>query len=97
MRRLRGALLAVCVLAAMTVVPSAVGDNQPPLIMDKSVVEVQILALNDFHGNLLPPSGSSGRVGDRWTDAGGAAYLATHVKTLRTGELATPSWSRPAT
>ena len=80
MRRLRGALLAVCVLAAMTVVPSAVGDNQPPLIMDKSVVEVQILALNDFHGNLLPPSGSSGRVGT--VDAGGAAYLATHVKTL---------------
>ena len=80
MRRLRGALLAVCVLAAMTVVPSAVGDDKPPLIMDKSVVEVQILALNDFHGNLLPPSGSSGRVGT--VDAGGAAYLATHVKTL---------------
>ena len=33
-------------------------------------VEVQILALNDFHGNLQPPSGSSGRVGT--VDAGGA-------------------------
>jgi hypothetical protein len=24
---------------------------------------VQILAVNDFHGNLVPPSGSSGRGG----------------------------------
>ena len=32
-------------------------------------VNVQILALNDFHGNLLPPAGSSCRVGT--IDAGG--------------------------
>lgn len=44
-------------------------------------VEVQILAVNDFHGNLLPPSGSSGRVGI--VDAGGAEYLATHINNLR--------------
>jgi 5'-nucleotidase len=44
-------------------------------------VNVQILALNDFHGNLLPPSGSSGRVGT--VDAGGVEYLATHVSNLR--------------
>jgi 5'-nucleotidase len=44
-------------------------------------VEVQILALNDFHGNLLPPSGSSGRVGT--IDAGGVEYLATHIENLR--------------
>jgi 5'-nucleotidase len=44
-------------------------------------VDVQILALNDFHGNLMPPSGSSGRVGT--IDAGGVEYLATHVKNLR--------------
>ena len=59
---------------------AAGGGPQPPIIQDKSSVEVQILALNDFHGNLLPPSGSSGRVGT--VDAGGAEYLATHVKTL---------------
>ncbi len=44
-------------------------------------VDVQILAVNDFHGNLLPPSGSSGRVGT--IDAGGAEYLATHINNLR--------------
>lgn len=44
-------------------------------------VNVQILALNDFHGNLLPPTGSSGRVGT--TDAGGVEYLATHINDLR--------------
>src|SRR5215212_6183800 len=45
-------------------------------------INVQILALNDFHGNLLPPSGSSGRVGPTLT-AGGVEYLATHVSNLR--------------
>lgn len=44
-------------------------------------VDVQILALNDFHGNLMPPSGSSGRVGS--IDAGGVEYLATHISNLR--------------
>jgi 5'-nucleotidase len=80
MRRLRGLLLSAFTLAAMTVVPSAVGNDSPPLIMDKSVVEVQIVAFNDFHGNLQPPAGSSGRVGT--VNAGGAEYLATHVKAL---------------
>jgi 5'-nucleotidase len=44
-------------------------------------VDVQILALNDFHGNLEPPSGSSGRIGT--INAGGAEYLATYINTLR--------------
>jgi 5'-nucleotidase len=44
-------------------------------------VDVQILAVNDFHGNLMPPSGSSGRVGS--LDAGGVEYLATHIADLR--------------
>lgn len=42
---------------------------------------VQILGLNDFHGNIEPPAGSSGRVGT--TNAGGAEYLATHIRRLR--------------
>jgi 5'-nucleotidase len=45
-----------------------------------AVVHVQILSFNDFHGNLEPPTGSSGRVGT--TDAGGVSYLATHLKSL---------------
>ena len=42
---------------------------------------VQILGLNDFHGNIEPPAGSSGRIGT--TNAGGAEYLATHLRRLR--------------
>ncbi len=49
-------------------------------------VSVRFIGLNDLHGNLQPPAGSSGRVvlADGTTvDAGGVAYLATHVKQLR--------------
>jgi len=44
-------------------------------------VDVQILAVNDFHGNLVPPRGSSGRIGT--IDAGGVEYLSTHISNLR--------------
>jgi 5'-nucleotidase len=58
---------------------------------------LRVLAINDFHGNLEPPSGSSGRIQTGpdpdgagpgmapTVDAGGANYLATHLDTLRTG------------
>ncbi|MFG1941445.1 bifunctional metallophosphatase/5'-nucleotidase [Nonomuraea sp. NPDC048826] len=48
-------------------------------------VPVRLLALNDFHGHLEPPTGSSGRMVDEngnTVDAGGAAYVATHMKAL---------------
>ncbi len=48
--------------------------------------DVRLIAINDFHGNLTPPAGSSGRVtlpDGSTVDAGGAAYLATHVKQLK--------------
>ncbi len=48
--------------------------------------DVQLLATNDFHGNLKPPSGSSGRVTTApnvTVDAGGAEFLASHVAALR--------------
>ncbi|WP_346742671.1 bifunctional metallophosphatase/5'-nucleotidase [Spongiactinospora sp. TRM90649] len=48
-------------------------------------VPVRLIAVNDFHGNLEPPTGSGGRiVNEQGTtvDAGGAAYLATHIKAL---------------
>jgi len=46
-------------------------------------IALNLLALNDFHGQLekVPTSSSSGRVGD--VAAGGAEYLATHLKMLR--------------
>jgi 5'-nucleotidase len=43
-------------------------------------IDVQLLAINDFHGAIDPPAGSNGRI--RETPAGGIQYLATHLKTL---------------
>ena len=50
-----------------------------------AAVHVQVLALNDFHGNLEPPHGHDGNVvgpGGERIAAGGAAYLAAHVRRL---------------
>ncbi|GHE89598.1 5'-nucleotidase [Streptomyces spiralis] len=54
--------------------------------------DLQLLALNDFHGNLEPPAGSSGRVTEqepdgttKSVDAGGAEYLASSLRTARKG------------
>ncbi|WP_432848899.1 bifunctional metallophosphatase/5'-nucleotidase [Amycolatopsis sp. CA-161197] len=47
--------------------------------------DVRIITLNDLHGNLEPPAGSAGKVfmaDGTSVDAGGAAYVATHVKQL---------------
>ena len=44
-------------------------------------VPLQILAINDFHGHLEPPPGSSGRVDS--VLAGGAEYLAAHLERAR--------------
>jgi len=43
-------------------------------------VTIQLLAFNDFHGNLEPPGGSNGLIGS--IEAGGAEYFATHLATL---------------
>ncbi|WP_326567226.1 bifunctional UDP-sugar hydrolase/5'-nucleotidase [Amycolatopsis rhabdoformis] len=47
--------------------------------------DVRIITLNDLHGNLEPPAGSGGKVflaDGTSVDAGGAAFVATHVKQL---------------
>jgi len=44
-------------------------------------VKLDLLAINDFHGNLEVPTGSSGRINN--TPAGGAAFLARHLQMLR--------------
>ncbi|WP_257458690.1 bifunctional metallophosphatase/5'-nucleotidase [Archangium lipolyticum] len=53
-------------------------------------IRVQVLAFNDFHGNLEAPTGSNGRVPTPASDggtvdvnAGGAAFLAHHLQKLR--------------
>jgi len=51
-----------------------------------AIVKVQIVAFNDFHGNLEPPGGNSGKItlpDQTKVDAGGAAFLASHVAALR--------------
>jgi len=79
-----GAAIAAVTLLGVTAVglgsASAGGGGGKGPNPNGPTVDIQILALNDFHGNLQPPSGSSGRVGT--IDAGGAEYLATHVKNL---------------
>ncbi|MER7404138.1 bifunctional metallophosphatase/5'-nucleotidase [Streptomyces sp. NPDC000070] len=56
--------------------------------------DVQLLSFNDLHGNLEPPTGSSGRVIEHQhdgttkpiDDVGGVEYLATHLRQAREGE-----------
>lgn len=76
MKKLFPIVLTVVVLALVATLAVVPASAKP-----SGTINVQILALNDFHGNLLPPTGSSGRVGT--IDAGGVEYLATHISNLR--------------
>jgi 5'-nucleotidase len=67
-----------CLITASALALATAG---PAIAAPPGIVDVQILAVNDFHGNLMPPTGSSGRVGT--TDAGGVEFLATHIAALR--------------
>ncbi|WP_030220991.1 bifunctional metallophosphatase/5'-nucleotidase [Streptomyces bikiniensis] len=57
------------------------------------LVDVQLLSFNDLHGNLEPPTGSSGRLTHLNEDGttrtiegvGGVEYLATHLRQAREG------------
>jgi len=50
-------------------------------LWEPAPVDVQILAITDFHGALEPGEGSNGRIASR--DVGGLEYLATHLARLR--------------
>ncbi|MFF9454759.1 bifunctional metallophosphatase/5'-nucleotidase [Streptomyces flaveolus] len=85
-----GALAAAALPASATAGESHRGpqpDHRPGRYQD-----VQLLSFNDLHGNLEPPAGSSGRVTElqpdgttKTIDAGGAEYLATHLRQARKG------------
>jgi 5'-nucleotidase len=45
--------------------------------------QIQLLAINDFHGNLLPNPATSSSGNVNGTPAGGAEYLATQLELLR--------------
>lgn len=76
-----GLLLAVAGAAVTAPAAAAEPPGPPP-------VEVQLLALNDFHGNLEPPGGSGGTVAG--VPAGGMEYLATQLDLLA-AEVRKPS------
>jgi 5'-nucleotidase len=80
LRRTATVAAAALALAGVAAAPATAAPAAPP------TTSVRLIGLNDFHGNLEPPAGSSGQVvlsdGSRVT-AGGAAYLATYVRQLR--------------
>jgi 5'-nucleotidase len=84
MRRIN---LSATLLAALMLLVASPAGARPDggAAATSKTVEVQILGLNDFHGNLEPPTGSSGRIGgsEAAGNAGGVEYLATHVRALR--------------
>jgi 5'-nucleotidase len=72
---LRSRHQALVALAAVLVLAAVVGGQA--IARGHAAVTVQLLAINDFHGNLEPPSGSSGAING--VAAGGSEYLATHL------------------
>ncbi|WP_163619637.1 MULTISPECIES: bifunctional metallophosphatase/5'-nucleotidase [unclassified Microbacterium] len=81
----------VLALAGPGAATAAPGDKKTP---NGPEIEIQLLSFNDFHGNLEPPAGSSGRLnlpGGVTTDTltppgvGGVEYLATHLAQAREG------------
>jgi 5'-nucleotidase len=78
--------LAALVLLALG---GCAAQRQPTVVSAPVPVEVQILAINDFHGTLEPPKlsveveGADG--GTIKVPAGGAAHLASAAKALRAG------------
>lgn len=83
-RRRRLLLVAVAAVLVSIAAPSASAKPPPgsPAEGRARTTEVQILALNDFHGQLRPPDSTSsgGRIGT--TPAGGAEHLAQYVRDL---------------
>jgi 5'-nucleotidase len=90
-----GAVIAATAVALALAGPGAAtaapGDKNTP---NGPEIEIQLLSFNDFHGNLEPPAGSSGRLnlpGGVTTDTltppgvGGVEYLATHLAQAREG------------
>ena len=76
---MRRAAVGLAALAATALATVAVNPNQAEA--GPKPVDVKLLAINDFHGNLEPPTGSSGTIAGQ--AAGGAEYLATQLAKLR--------------
>ena len=92
MKRLQIAIAVATALMLFVVGPPVAAGDSSPKAADAQTTEIQILGLNDFHGNLEEPTGSGGRIGALTNNqcvaptcylAGGVEYLATHVRNLR--------------
>lgn len=85
------ALLGALFASSMLLTQPGCDDEEPELPGPQDPIRVQVLAFNDFHGNLEAPSGSNGRIRVPASDggtavdvnAGGAAYLAHHIQARR--------------
>ncbi|MFD5265179.1 bifunctional metallophosphatase/5'-nucleotidase [Streptomyces sp. NPDC058335] len=95
-RRTYGLLAAAAGLATagalVAALPAGAHDSRHGKPLPSRYQDVQLLSFNDLHGNLEPPSGSSGRVTEvhadgttETIDAGGVEYLATHLRQAREG------------
>jgi 5'-nucleotidase len=75
---------------------SAATASAEEKVAQPKTVDVQLLSINDFHGNLEPPAGSSGSVTQLQPDGttksltvGGVEYLASHLAQARAGHART--------
>ncbi len=68
--------VAVLLVFVLSGCASSTGVREPA----PALVDIQILAINDFHGNLDPPVGSNSRIGD--LTVGGIEYLSAHIARL---------------
>jgi 5'-nucleotidase len=89
----------VVAVAALAATGAAFTGGSSSAAPNGPTMDIQLLSFNDFHGNLETPSGSSGRVvvGHKLDPvtgkavdvtvegAGGAEYLASHLKKAREG------------
>jgi 5'-nucleotidase len=97
--RLAALLAAAATAASLPLTLGAGAEAAPskpakpaPQAPGQQPIKLDLLAINDFHGQLekAPASSSTGRVATRTGNvaAGGAAYLATHLDQLRQGAAA---------
>ncbi|MFC8451864.1 bifunctional metallophosphatase/5'-nucleotidase [Kitasatospora sp. NPDC057223] len=88
-RSRRSALVAVAVAGLIGSVAAPVAAQAADA--KHKIANLQLLAINDFHGNLEPPAGSSGNINEIdpatgkvvATPAGGIEYLATALRQAR--------------
>lgn len=85
---MRTALLAVGLVALTSLPTAAVAGTTHAPASARRPIPLQILSVNDLHGNLEPPGGSSGQLtgsDGKTLTVGGISYLTTHVRQLREG------------